>query len=63
MLVRSNPLVARELLKTAQDDVERQWRVYSNPPPCWVAPRRPTLRRTIPKMPRIRPSWEATRNE
>jgi pyruvate-ferredoxin/flavodoxin oxidoreductase len=30
MLVRSNPLAARELLKTAQDDVERQWRVYSN---------------------------------
>jgi len=30
MLVRSNPLAARELLKLAQDDVERQWRVYSN---------------------------------
>ena len=30
MLVRSNPMAARELLKTAQDDVERQWRVYSN---------------------------------
>ncbi|MGA7425340.1 MAG: pyruvate:ferredoxin (flavodoxin) oxidoreductase, partial [Rhodoplanes sp.] len=30
MLVRSNPLAARELLKMAQDDVERQWRVYSN---------------------------------
>ncbi len=30
MLVRSNPLAARDLLKTAQDDVERQWRVYSN---------------------------------
>jgi pyruvate-ferredoxin/flavodoxin oxidoreductase len=30
MLVRSNPIAARELLKTAQDDVERQWRVYSN---------------------------------
>jgi pyruvate-ferredoxin/flavodoxin oxidoreductase len=30
MLVRSNPEAARELLKMAQDDVERQWRVYSN---------------------------------
>ena len=30
MLVRSNPEAARELLKAAQDDVERQWRVYSN---------------------------------
>ena len=30
MLARSNPKAARELLKTAQDDVERQWRVYSN---------------------------------
>jgi pyruvate-ferredoxin/flavodoxin oxidoreductase len=30
MLVRSDPLAARELLKAAQDDVERQWRVYSN---------------------------------
>jgi pyruvate-ferredoxin/flavodoxin oxidoreductase len=30
MLVRSNPLAARELLRAAQDDVERQWRVYSN---------------------------------
>ena len=30
MLVRSNPLAARELLRLAQDDVERQWRVYSN---------------------------------
>jgi pyruvate-ferredoxin/flavodoxin oxidoreductase len=30
MLVRSNPEAARELLRTAQDDVERQWRVYSN---------------------------------
>ena len=29
MLVRSNPEAARELLKVAQDDVERQWRVYS----------------------------------
>jgi pyruvate-ferredoxin/flavodoxin oxidoreductase len=30
MLVRSDPEAARELLKMAQDDVERQWRVYSN---------------------------------
>ena len=30
MLVRSDPGAARELLKIAQDDVERQWRVYSN---------------------------------
>jgi pyruvate-ferredoxin/flavodoxin oxidoreductase len=30
MLVRSNPHAARELLRAAQDDVERQWRVYSN---------------------------------
>ena len=30
MLVRSNPEAARDLLKAAQDDVERQWRVYSN---------------------------------
>jgi len=30
MLVRSDPVAARELLKIAQDDVERQWRVYSN---------------------------------
>ncbi len=30
MLVRSDPDAARELLKLAQDDVERQWRVYSN---------------------------------
>jgi pyruvate-ferredoxin/flavodoxin oxidoreductase len=30
MLVRSNPEAARELLKMAQDDVERQWSVYSN---------------------------------
>ena len=29
MLARSNPEVAAELLKEAQDDVERQWRVYS----------------------------------
>jgi len=29
MLVRSDPEAARELLKLAQDDVERQWRVYS----------------------------------
>ena len=30
MLARSNPKAARELLSAAQDDVERQWRVYSN---------------------------------
>ena len=30
MLVRSDPEAARELLKIAQDDVERQWRVYAN---------------------------------
>ncbi len=30
MLVRSDPEAARELAKIAQDDVERQWRVYSN---------------------------------
>jgi pyruvate-ferredoxin/flavodoxin oxidoreductase len=29
MLVRGNPVLADELLKEAQDDVERQWRVYS----------------------------------
>ncbi|MGA7340156.1 MAG: 4Fe-4S dicluster domain-containing protein, partial [Terracidiphilus sp.] len=29
MLARSNPELAAELLKQAQDDVERQWRVYS----------------------------------
>ncbi|MGB0036183.1 MAG: pyruvate:ferredoxin (flavodoxin) oxidoreductase [Candidatus Acidiferrales bacterium] len=30
MLARSNPEAARDLLRAAQDDVERQWRVYSN---------------------------------
>jgi len=30
MLVRSDPEAARDLLKVAQDDVERQWRVYAN---------------------------------
>ena len=30
MLARSDPEAARELLRIAQDDVERQWRVYSN---------------------------------
>jgi pyruvate-ferredoxin/flavodoxin oxidoreductase len=30
MLARSNPQAARDLLRLAQDDVERQWRVYSN---------------------------------
>jgi len=29
MLLRSDPEAARELLKLAQDDVEREWRVYS----------------------------------
>jgi pyruvate-ferredoxin/flavodoxin oxidoreductase len=29
MLARSNPELAAKLLKEAQDDVERQWRVYS----------------------------------
>ena len=29
MLVRSHPEMAKELLRQAQDDVERQWRVYS----------------------------------
>jgi pyruvate-ferredoxin/flavodoxin oxidoreductase len=29
MLVRSHPEVAKELLREAQDDVERNWRVYS----------------------------------
>jgi pyruvate-ferredoxin/flavodoxin oxidoreductase len=30
MLARSNPELAASLLKEAQDDVERQWRVYSS---------------------------------
>ena len=30
MLARSNPEVARELLMAAQDDVDRNWRVYSS---------------------------------
>jgi len=30
MLARSNPQAARDLLRKAQDDVERQWRVYAN---------------------------------
>ena len=30
MLARSNPEVAKDLLKLAQDDVDRQWRVYSS---------------------------------
>ena len=29
MLARSNPELAAQLLKEAQDDVERQWRIYS----------------------------------
>jgi pyruvate-ferredoxin/flavodoxin oxidoreductase len=29
MLARSNPELASTLLTEAQDDVERQWRVYS----------------------------------
>jgi len=30
MLARSHPREARELLRLAQDDVERQWRVYES---------------------------------
>ncbi len=30
MLARSDPETARELLRLAQDDVQRQWRVYEN---------------------------------
>ena len=30
MLARSNPEAAKELLQLAQDDVDRQWRVYSS---------------------------------
>ena len=30
MLARSNPEVAKDLLKLAQDDVDRQWQVYSS---------------------------------
>jgi pyruvate-ferredoxin/flavodoxin oxidoreductase len=30
MLARSHPTEARELLRLAQDDVERQWRVYES---------------------------------
>ena len=30
MLARSNPETARELLRLAQDDVQRQWGVYAN---------------------------------
>jgi pyruvate-ferredoxin/flavodoxin oxidoreductase len=30
MLTRSDPQAARKLLREAQDDVERQWRVYAN---------------------------------
>jgi pyruvate-ferredoxin/flavodoxin oxidoreductase len=30
MLARSNPEAARELLRMAQEDVTRQWRVYAN---------------------------------
>ena len=29
MLARSHPDVAKKLLREAQDDVEREWRVYS----------------------------------
>ena len=56
MLVRSNPLAARELLKMAQDDVERQWRVYSNRAAMLAAPRRRRLRRATSRMPRTRPN-------
>ena len=40
ILARSNPVAARELLRIAQDDVNRQWQVYENaaamagPPPA-----------------------------
>ncbi|HXZ12408.1 MAG TPA: pyruvate:ferredoxin (flavodoxin) oxidoreductase [Candidatus Sulfotelmatobacter sp.] len=44
ILARSNPEAARELLREAQDDVNRQWQVYENaaamagpPPPAVVA--------------------------
>jgi hypothetical protein len=30
MVARSDPATARELLNMAQNDVERQWRVYVN---------------------------------
>ena len=30
MLARSNPEAARELMKLAEEDIQRQWRVYSN---------------------------------
>jgi pyruvate-ferredoxin/flavodoxin oxidoreductase len=30
MLARTHPEAARELLHAAQEDVDRQWRVYSN---------------------------------
>ena len=30
MLARNHPHQARELLRKAQDDVERQWRVYES---------------------------------
>jgi pyruvate-ferredoxin/flavodoxin oxidoreductase len=30
MVARSNPEMAKTLLREAQDDVERQWRVYSS---------------------------------
>jgi pyruvate-ferredoxin/flavodoxin oxidoreductase len=30
MLARSNPEIAKDLLKLAQDDVDRQWRVYAS---------------------------------
>ena len=30
MLVRSNPEAAKELMKLAQEDVDQQWKVYSN---------------------------------
>jgi pyruvate-ferredoxin/flavodoxin oxidoreductase len=53
MLARSQPEVARELLALAQQDVDRQWKVYSNhaqgtetpslaPPPETTSPARPT---------------------
>jgi pyruvate-ferredoxin/flavodoxin oxidoreductase len=30
MLARSHPREARELLRLAEDDIERQWRVYES---------------------------------
>ena len=40
MLARSHPDIAKELLHEAQDDVERQWRVYSAGPLCRAGAKR-----------------------